>query len=49
MLDYYRSTAPCPNRKAHEVQNFLRFMIEQLKEMSQNTKKQGFLIKDNVI
>ena len=43
MLDYYRSTAPCPNRKAHEEQKFLRFMKEQLKEMSQNTKKQGFL------
>jgi len=36
-------------KKAHEEQKFLRFMKEQLKGMSQNTKKQGFLIRDNAL
>ena len=45
MLDYYRSTAPFPNRKAHDEQKFLRFLKEQLKEFPQNTEKQGMLIK----
>ena len=45
MLDYYRIKAPFPNRKAHDEQKFLRFLKEQLKEFSQNTEKQGMLIK----
>ncbi len=45
MLDYYRIKAPFPNRKAHDEQNFLRFLKEQLKEFSQNTEKKGILKK----
>ena len=45
MLGYYRIKAPCPNRKAHDEQKFLRFLKEQLKEFSQNTGKQGMIIK----
>ena len=45
MLDYYRIKAPCAIRKAHDEQKFLRFLKEQLKEFSQNTEKQGMLIK----
>ena len=53
MLDYYRSTAPCPNRKAHDEQKFLRFLKKQLKEFSQNTGKQEMILntfrKKNVV
>ena len=45
MLDYYRIKAPFPNRKAHDEQKFLRFLKKQLKEFSQNTGKQGMIIK----
>ena len=45
MLDYYGIKAPFPNRKAHDEQKFLRFLKEQLKEFSQNTGKQGMIIK----
>ena len=45
MLDYYRIKARFPNMKAHDEQKFLRLLEEQLKEFSQNTEKQGMLIK----